>query len=82
MIKLVDRRQFFVRKRVESHDIPVSFFCSDDNLANFFTKPLAPRLFFALCDTITNVTEYCSLPGCSQGRFESRLLALFSLCLA
>eukprot|EP00965_Chrysotila_dentata_P104779 3461011-Pleurochrysis_carterae.AAC.2 len=46
---------FFVRERVESLDITVPFVKSADNLANFFTKPLPPRVFFAMRDTIMNV---------------------------
>eukprot|EP00965_Chrysotila_dentata_P050065 1658599-Pleurochrysis_carterae.AAC.4 len=44
--KHIDRRHFFVRDCVESHDITVTFVRSADYLADFFTKPLAPCLFF------------------------------------
>eukprot|EP00965_Chrysotila_dentata_P179437 5925759-Pleurochrysis_carterae.AAC.1 len=40
----IDRRHFFVRERVEAHDITVPFVHSADNLAGFFTKPLPPRV--------------------------------------
>eukprot|EP00965_Chrysotila_dentata_P009853 321382-Pleurochrysis_carterae.AAC.1 len=43
--KHIDRRHFFARKKVESHDITVSFVCSTANLADFFTEALAPRAF-------------------------------------
>eukprot|EP00965_Chrysotila_dentata_P063891 2117411-Pleurochrysis_carterae.AAC.1 len=41
--KHIDRRHFFVRERVEAHDISILFVCSTENLADFFTKPLTPR---------------------------------------
>eukprot|EP00965_Chrysotila_dentata_P018884 629419-Pleurochrysis_carterae.AAC.2 len=44
--KHIDRRHFFVRERVESHDITVTFVCSADNLAELFLKAAdAPRVF-------------------------------------
>eukprot|EP00965_Chrysotila_dentata_P219119 6190944-Pleurochrysis_carterae.AAC.1 len=55
--KHIDRRHFFVRERVETHDITVPFVASADNLADFFTKPLPPRVFFAMRDTIMNVAH-------------------------
>eukprot|EP00965_Chrysotila_dentata_P051890 1722479-Pleurochrysis_carterae.AAC.1 len=53
--KHIDRRHFFVRERVEAHDITVPFVQSADNLADFFTKPLPPRVFFRMRDIIMNV---------------------------
>eukprot|EP00965_Chrysotila_dentata_P135259 4472436-Pleurochrysis_carterae.AAC.1 len=41
--KHINRRHFFVRERVEAHDITIPFVCSTENLADFFTKPLTPR---------------------------------------
>eukprot|EP00965_Chrysotila_dentata_P176633 5833165-Pleurochrysis_carterae.AAC.2 len=55
--KHIDRRHFFVRERVESHDITVPFVNSTDNLADFFTKPLPPRVFFPMCDTMMNIAN-------------------------
>eukprot|EP00965_Chrysotila_dentata_P207979 6184440-Pleurochrysis_carterae.AAC.5 len=53
--KHIDRRHFFVRERVKSFDITVPFVRSADNLADFFTKPLPPRLlFFPMRDHIMN----------------------------
>eukprot|EP00965_Chrysotila_dentata_P019617 651623-Pleurochrysis_carterae.AAC.1 len=46
--KHIDRRHFFVRVKVESHDTTVPFVRSADNMADFFTKPLPPRVFFPL----------------------------------
>eukprot|EP00965_Chrysotila_dentata_P244299 6205891-Pleurochrysis_carterae.AAC.6 len=55
--KHIDRRHFFVRERVEAHDITMPFVNSADNLADFFTKPLPPRVFFALRDVIMNIAR-------------------------
>eukprot|EP00965_Chrysotila_dentata_P076378 2522719-Pleurochrysis_carterae.AAC.1 len=51
------RRHFFVRERVEEHDITVPFVNSADNLADFFTKPLPPRALFALRDVVMNIAR-------------------------
>jgi len=40
---------------VEMGRIVVPYVNSADNLADFFTKPLKPSRFFALCGRITNV---------------------------
>ena len=45
--KHIARRHFFIREAVESLEIVVPFVRSADNLADFFTKPLAARAFFA-----------------------------------
>eukprot|EP00965_Chrysotila_dentata_P111128 3672789-Pleurochrysis_carterae.AAC.1 len=55
--KHIDRRHFFVREKLESLELTVPFVKSTDNLADFFTKPLAPRLFFPLRDIIMNVAR-------------------------
>eukprot|EP00965_Chrysotila_dentata_P212613 6187141-Pleurochrysis_carterae.AAC.1 len=55
--KHIDRRNFFVRERVEKHDITIPFLFSTANLANFFTKPLTPGPFFAMRDVIMNVAQ-------------------------
>eukprot|EP00965_Chrysotila_dentata_P165108 5452209-Pleurochrysis_carterae.AAC.3 len=55
--KRIDCRHFFVQERVEEHDITVSFIISADNLADFFTKPLPPRVFYALRDVIMNIAR-------------------------
>eukprot|EP00965_Chrysotila_dentata_P045198 1502053-Pleurochrysis_carterae.AAC.1 len=46
--KHIDRRHFFFREKVKNFDITVPFVRSANNLADFFTKPLPPRLFFPL----------------------------------
>ena len=53
--KHVERRHFYVRECVEDLLITVPFVASHDNLADFFTKYLAPKHFFALRDVIMNV---------------------------
>ena len=53
--KHIERRHFFIRETVESHDISVPFVRSADNLADFFTKPLSASAFFPLRDIIMNV---------------------------
>ena len=53
--KHVERRHFYVRETVEDLLLTVPFVASHDNLADFFTKHLAPKHFFALRDVIMNV---------------------------
>ena len=53
--KHVDRRHFFIRECVENHLIRVPFVKTVDNLADFFTKPLPSKVFFAMRDQIMNV---------------------------
>eukprot|EP00965_Chrysotila_dentata_P123759 4090575-Pleurochrysis_carterae.AAC.1 len=55
--KHIDRRHFFVRERVKTHDITIPFVNSAANLALFFTKPLTPRVFFPMRDIIMNVAR-------------------------
>merc|ERR1712070_375719 len=51
----IDRKHYFIRKLVELGRIVVPFVRSDQNLADFFTKPLRPARFFSLRDKIMNV---------------------------
>ena len=53
--KHVERRHFYVRECVEDLLITVPFVASHDNLADFFTKYLTPKHFYALRDIIMNV---------------------------
>eukprot|EP00965_Chrysotila_dentata_P046840 1554667-Pleurochrysis_carterae.AAC.1 len=55
--KHIHRRHFFIREKVEELELTVPFVRSADNLADFFTKPLPPRLFFPLRDVIMNVAR-------------------------
>ena len=45
---------------VENMRIRVPFVRTADNLADFFTKPLAPRLFVEMRDAIMNVPSTSS----------------------
>ena len=53
--KHIARRHFFVREAVEDLRLVVPFVKTVDNLADFFTKPLAPKDFFRMRDIIMNV---------------------------
>ena len=53
--KHIERRHFFIREAVERGEIRVPFVRTDENIADFFTKPLASKRFFALRDKIMNV---------------------------
>ena len=43
-MKHVQRRHFFVRDMVESFELEVPFVRTDDNIADFFTKPMDKML--------------------------------------
>ena len=51
----IDRKHYFIQELVEQGRIVVPFVRSDQNLADFFTKPLRPARFFSLRDKIMNV---------------------------
>ena len=53
-MKHVERRHYFVRECVEDMKLVVPFVRTDDNLADFFTKPLDNKRFFELRNTIMN----------------------------
>ena len=53
-MKHVERRHFFVRDMVESFELSVPFVRTVDNIADFFTKPLPGRAFFAMRKIIMN----------------------------
>ena len=53
--KHIDRRHYFVRELVEEGRLVVPFVSTNDNLADFFTKPLKPARFFYLRNIIMNV---------------------------
>ena len=54
--KHVDRRHFYLRELVEAGRIVVPFVKSADNIADFFTKPLAPAQFVAMRNRIMGIT--------------------------
>lgn len=53
-LKHVDRRHYFIRECIEDMKIVVPFVSSADNIADFFTKPLPHKQFFALRNRIMN----------------------------
>ena len=61
--KHIERRHFFIRECVENHRLRVPFVRTADNLADFFTKPLPARTFFAMRDIIMNVPPHASTGG-------------------
>ena len=54
--KHIDRRHFYIREMVENGELIVPYVATDDNLADFFTKPLTARRFFTLRNKIMNVS--------------------------
>lgn len=53
-LKHVERRHFFIRECVENMKLVVPFVATHENMADFFTKPLPPKQFFALRNRIMN----------------------------
>ena len=53
-MKHVQRRHFFVRDMVESMELEVPFVRTDDNIADFFTKPMKAKVFHAMRRIIMN----------------------------
>ena len=56
-MKHVQRRHFFVRDMVESFEIRVPYVPTNENIADFFTKPLAAKKFHAMRCIIMNERE-------------------------
>ena len=52
--KHIERRHFFVRDMVEKFELTVPFVKTANNLADFFTKALHPKQFFAMRKLIMN----------------------------
>jgi len=52
--KHILRRHFFVRDMVEKFEVNVPFVCTADNYADFFTKTLDKKPFFALRKMVMN----------------------------
>ena len=53
-MKHVQRRHFFVRDMVESFEIKVPYVPTNENIADFFTKPLTAKKFHAMRCIIMN----------------------------
>ena len=58
-VKHIERRHFFIRECVENMRINVPYVNTMDNYADFFTKPLSSKPFYAFRNVIMNV------PPCS-----------------
>ena len=58
-VKHIERRHFFIRECVENMRITVPYVNTMDNCADFFTKPLSSKPFYAFRNVIMNV------PPCS-----------------
>ena len=64
--KHIDRRHFFIRDCVENMQVSVPYVGTADNQADFFTKPLASKKFFAMRKIIMNesrLADCADLPG-------------------
>ena len=59
-MKHVERRHFFIRDMVESFEIEVPFVRTDDNLADFFTKPMKSASKFHAMRKIRQKVYYVS----------------------
>ena len=53
-MKHVERRHFHIRECVENMQIVVPFVSTHENLADFFTKALPPKVFFEIRNRIMN----------------------------
>ena len=53
--KHIERRHYFIRECVENGRLHVPFVATAENMADFFTKPLANKTFFHIRDKIMNV---------------------------
>ena len=53
--KHIERRHFFIRELVELEHLVVPLVKTDDNLSDFFTKVLPPRMFIHLRNRIMNI---------------------------
>lgn len=55
--KHINRRHFFIREKVEEHELVVPFVKTSENYADFFTKALDPAPFFAIRNKIMNIAS-------------------------
>ncbi|KAL1527266.1 hypothetical protein AB1Y20_015941 [Prymnesium parvum] len=54
-VKHIERRHFYIRELVEDHQLVVPYVATIDNMADFFTKPLAAAAFYSMRNRIMNV---------------------------
>ena len=59
--KHIKRRHFYVRDMVESQEIVVPLIKTDDNPADFFTKPVSSDKFFKFRSAIMNIANGSNL---------------------
>ena len=71
--KHIERRHFFIRDMVESHEIVVPLVNTRDNDADLFTKPLPPKRFKYLRRKVMNLTddEHSPKPSFAGGRWNT-----------
>ena len=55
--KHIERRHFYIRDMVEAQEIVVPLVNTQENDADFFTKPLAPKRFKYLRRRIMNLSD-------------------------
>ena len=65
--KHIDRRHFFIRECVEEGKLCVPYVSTTENMADFFTKPLASKTFFHMRDVIMNVRPHESVATMDHG---------------
>ena len=72
-MKHVLRRHFFVRDMVEEFEIEVPFVRSEDNVADFFTKPFksAPKFFEMRAAIMNEPTHADGSPRVSDDKFQA-----------
>ena len=72
--KHIERRHFYVRELVEQHEITVPYVPTDENVADFFTKPLTDPKFTYFRDIIMNVPRAASLCVMSEASAHGGVL--------
>ena len=56
-VKHIARRHFWIRELVEEGQLVVPLVATEFNLADFFTKPLPPKRFISLRNSIMNIPK-------------------------
>ena len=67
--KHIKRRHFYVRDMVESQEIVVPLIKTDDNPADFFTKPVSSDKFFKFRGAIMNIAAVSNLSAAATTFF-------------
>ena len=76
----IDIRFFFIRDRVDSGDIEITFCGTEDMVADFLTKPLQGSVFRRFRDTIMGLRKQCDEGVCwDMARRESTDASYFLL---